>query len=381
MFHRDNINGLILNEKQLCLTFDDGPGIHTLPIALFLNQHNIRATFFVVGKYAANNIDVLAKLKELGHIIANHTFEHPDMPYYCSVNGDVQDQIIRTNSVISPYVNSELIYFRTPYGKWSAEVADELNGNLRSSMNMCGPIHWEIPGIDCHYWNIGKTVEQALETYLMEINKQGRGIVVMHDEIADMDIVKPKNKTYDLIKVLIPELINLGYQFVGLDEIEGFQKSESQLNTFYIKTKQNQWLSLNDNYLHASSSKNNAEFKFVEQSNGKIVIKTYNDKLLAVNESNLNEVVTSSIINQLSIFDYIPVIHNGFMLRSYNGNYLNIETNDGSRLMANAQFMRQATVFNFISVHLKLERKVSIAERIMLFKKAIRFVKSKIFSN
>ena len=203
----------------------------------------------------------------------------------------------------------------------------------------------------------------------------------MHDEIADMDIVKPKNKTYDLIKVLIPQLINLGYQFVGLDEIEGFQKSESQLNTFFVKTKQNQWLSLNENYLHASSSKNNAEFKFLEQSNGKIVIKTYNDKFLAVNESSLNEVVTSSMINQFSLFDYIPVRHNGFMLRSYNGNYLNIETNDCSRLMANAQFMRQATVFNFISVHSKLERKVSITERIILFKKAIRFVKSKIFSN
>ncbi len=381
MFHRDNINGLILKEKQLCLTFDDGPGIHTLPIALFLNQHNIRATFFVVGKYAANNIEVLTKLKDLGHIVANHTFEHPDMPYYCSVNGDVQDQITRTNSIISPYVSSELIYFRAPYGKWSPELADELNGNLKSSMNMCGPIHWEIPGIDCHYWNIGKTVEQALEAYLMEINKQGKGIVVMHDEIGDMDIVKPKNKTYDLIKVLIPELINLGYQFVGLDEIEGFQKSESQLNTFYIKTKQNQWLSLNENYLHASSSKNNAEFKFLEQGNGKVILKTNHDMLLAVNESNLNEVVTSLAINQFSLFDYIPVRHNGFMLRSYNGNYLNIETKENNRLMANAQFMRQAKVFNYISVHSKLERKVSFTERIMLFKKAIRFVKSKIFSN
>jgi peptidoglycan/xylan/chitin deacetylase (PgdA/CDA1 family) len=379
MFHRDNINGQLLNDKQLCLTFDDGPGVHTLPIALFLNQFNIRATFFVVGKYATDNIDILLKLKDLGHIVANHTFEHPDMPYYCSVNGDVQDQIIRTNSVIKPYVNSELVYFRAPYGKWSAEVADELNENLKSSINMCGPIYWEIPGIDCHYWNIGKSVEEAIEAYLFEVNTNQKGIIVMHDEIADMDIVKSKNKTYELVQGLIPQLIDLGYQFVGLDQIEGLNNAESALNTFYIKSAPNQWIGEVDKQFYSLTNKNNGNFKLIENGNGKISIKSNSGVYIAVDEDNLNKVVTSSISNPYSMFDYIPVRHNGFMLRSYNGNYLNIDSKD-NRIMAAAQFMRQATIFYYFPVHSKINRIVSFSERLKLFKKGIQFVKSKIFS-
>ena len=379
MFHRDNINGQLLNDKQLCLTFDDGPGVHTLPIALFLNQFNIRATFFVVGKYATDNLDILLKLKDLGHIVANHTFEHPDMPYYCSVNGDVQDQIIRTNSVIKPYVNSELVYFRAPYGKWSAEVADELNENLKSSINMCGPIYWEIPGIDCHYWNIGKSVEEAIEAYLFEVNTHQKGIIVMHDEIADMDIVKSKNKTYELVQGLIPQLIDLGYQFVGLDQIEGLNNAESALNTFYIKSAPNQWMGEVDKQFYSLTNKNNGNFKLIENGNGKISIKSNSEVYIAVDEDNLNKVVTSSISNPYSMFDYIPVRHNGFMLRSYNGNYLNIDSKD-NRIMAVAQFMRQATIFYYFPVHSKINRKVSFSERLKLFKKGIQFVKSKIFS-
>jgi len=379
MFHRDNINGQLLNDKQLCLTFDDGPGVHTLPIALFLNKFNIRATFFVVGKYATDNLDILLKLKDLGHIVANHTFEHPDMPYYCSVNGDVQDQIIRTNSVIKPYVNSELVYFRAPYGKWSAEVADELNENLKSSINMCGPIYWEIPGIDCHYWNIGKSVEEAIEAYLFEVNTHQKGIIVMHDEIADMDIVKSKNKTYELVQGLIPQLIDLGYQFVGLDQIEGLNNAESALNTFYIKSAPNQWMGEVDKQFYSLTNKNNGNFKLIENGNGKISIKSNSEVYIAVDEDNLNKVVTSSISNPYSMFDYIPVRHNGFMLRSYNGNYLNIDSKD-NRIMAVAQFMRQATIFYYFPVHSKINRKVSFSERLKLFKKGIQFVKSKIFS-
>jgi peptidoglycan/xylan/chitin deacetylase (PgdA/CDA1 family) len=380
MFHRDNINGQSLKDKQLCLTFDDGPGAQTLPIARFLNQFNVRATFFVVGKYAADNIDVLAKLKELGHIVANHTFEHPDMPFYCSVDGDVQDQIIRTNSVIGPYVGSELIYFRAPYGKWSSEVADELNVNLKSSINMCGPIHWEIPGIDCHFWNIGNSVEQATEAYLLEINSRNKGIIVMHDEIADMDIVKPKNKTYELVQVLIPKLIDMGYQFVGLDQIEGLHDAEAELNAFHIKTKHNKSIGLRDQQFFALTNGNNAAFKFIEHGNGKFSIKTISDEFISVDENNLNEIVVSNECKQFAMFDYIPVRHNGFMLRSYNGNYLNIDSKE-NRLTATAQFMRQAGVFKYTPVNSKVERKVSISERFKLAKKAFLFIKSKLFSN
>src|SRR5690349_5704280 len=109
--------------KTFSLTYDDGPGKNTLEIAKFLHDENIPATFFVVGKYAVQEQSILEEVQSLGHLIGNHTYEHPDMTYYLSVNGDVQNQVLRTDAVIKKYIDDKTIYFRSPYGKWSAEVA------------------------------------------------------------------------------------------------------------------------------------------------------------------------------------------------------------------------------------------------------------------
>jgi peptidoglycan/xylan/chitin deacetylase (PgdA/CDA1 family) len=380
MFHRDNINGENLKEKQLCLTFDDGPGIYTLPIALFLNQYKIRATFFVVGKYAIENIDTLSKLKALGHIVANHTFEHPDLPYYCSINGDIQDQIIRCNSVIKPFLADELVFFRAPYGKWSSEVADELNQNLKSSMNMCGPIHWEIPGIDCHFWNIGKSVEEAVDAYLSEISSIGKGIVVMHDDIADMDIVKSKNQTFELVKLLIPILIDQGYQFVGLDEIEGLREKELEFNAFYLKAGKNTWIQqIESGFVLENNGKFRSDFRLIEYPNGKIGLKTRKNLYLAA-DAESNTLFTSEIESEHTQFDYIPVRGNGFLLRAFNGNFLQANSPNGNVLNTGAQFMRQASILYYTPVHHNIQQKVTFKTRLKMAKKAIMFVKSKLLS-
>ena len=380
MFHNDNIIGDRLLDKQLCLTFDDGPGEHTLPIALFLNSLNIRATFFVVGKYAQSHLEVLGKLKELGHLVANHTYEHPDLPYYCSINGNVQDQLIRTNALIKPFVDSDYVFFRAPYGKWSPEVARELNTNPLSSTNFIGPIHWEIPGIDCHYWNLGKSVEEAKLAYLGEIEKVGKGIVVMHDEIADMDIVKPKNKTLDLIQTLIPTLLQLGYHFIGLDQIEGLLEQEIALNSFYIRSNSNDWLSSEDNRLFAANKSKRLAFKMEQHLHGKVSLTHGGKGFVACNQNQLTQVLFSEEMNQFCLFDYIPVRNNGFLLRTYNGNYLSLNPKVDKALHADAQFIRKASLFYFQAVSQNIERKVSFSERLLLFKKAALFIKSKLFS-
>ncbi|RYE19715.1 MAG: polysaccharide deacetylase family protein, partial [Sphingobacteriaceae bacterium] len=179
MYATHSINGAHLPHKTLCLTYDDGPGVHTLAIAQFLYEQQIRATFFVVGKYAVEQQATLAQLQAMGHIIGNHTYDHPDLPYYVSINGDVQNQVLRTDAVIKPFVNQPT-FFRVPYGKWSVEVANELNSNLLCAVNHFGPIHWDIAGIDCYYWQLEKSVAETVESYRNTIREVGKGIVVMH---------------------------------------------------------------------------------------------------------------------------------------------------------------------------------------------------------
>jgi len=374
MFTAHSLNGNSLPLKTLCFTFDDGPGKHTLDIAKYLFEEGVPATFFVVGKYAINHPDILSSLVNWNHTVGNHTFDHPDIPYYVSVNGNIQEQIIRTETVL-PVKPDDTIYFRAPYGKWSPEVAAELNTNLLSSLNYVGPIHWEVGGIDCWYWLQGKSVEDAVDIYIADIEKAGKGIVVFHDEIADMEFLKPANKTYELLKQLVPKLKALGYNFVSIDQIETLKDAAKESLKFQLALGQRKALTLsNDRSFQLTNS--GSSFNMQKKGNGQVSLLLENS-FLTLSTSQI--VTLTSAPDEAAIFDYIPVRNNRFMLRSHTGNYLAIDKNNGS-LSANAQFMRSAAIFNYIPIGTQANTKISLKERMLLIKKGIRFVKSKLLS-
>jgi peptidoglycan/xylan/chitin deacetylase (PgdA/CDA1 family) len=68
-----------LGPKDIALTFDDGPNPTTTPKVLrVLAQHCIKATFFLVGSYAAARPDLVRAEAAAGHVIGSHTWSHPD---------------------------------------------------------------------------------------------------------------------------------------------------------------------------------------------------------------------------------------------------------------------------------------------------------------
>src|SRR5579863_6748937 len=70
--------GLPPGSKQLALTYDDGPNDpHTLRLLEVLAKHNVRATFFMIGRYVQLRPDIAREIVQAGHIVGNHTFTHP----------------------------------------------------------------------------------------------------------------------------------------------------------------------------------------------------------------------------------------------------------------------------------------------------------------
>lgn len=387
MFSLTDINNLNLPDKTLCLTYDDGPGPDSLEIGRFLHQRGIRATFFVVGKFAIHHPEILDELSSLGHIIGSHTFEHPDMPYYTSINGDVRDQIIRTNGLIQKYSKNDTIYFRAPYGKWSPEVANELNQDLRSSYKMVGPIHWDIAGIDCYYWKLGRSVDDTVETYFKEVNEKGKGVIVMHDEIADMDIVKPLNKTLELTKLLIPRLQDSGYKFVNLDEIQDPQLTTPLDDRFALRGQNGKYLKYLDkegesiNWNGETIKANENSFYLELKLNGKVVIRTFSGKFLRVDPEVDETVRIASEFDEYALFDYIPITGSQFVLRTYNGNFFAADHAKGGLLKANAPFIRQAWCMSYTPTTGAYKRTVSFRQKLRLCQKRLLFVKSKILQS
>lgn len=230
MPYRDGlIYGTSLPEMTLCLTFDDGPGKtdtpgpgpRTLELAQYLNAQGVPATFFMVGKFASDMPDILSQVKSLGHLIGNHTYDHPNLINYSQRGGDVVCQIARTDSVIRHWIDSPVVFVRPPYSAWNTEVASALNANLTASLSHVGPVGVDISGDDWACWRDNRSPEECAAVYIQQVETQRRGIVLLHDCTADLDVIKRANRTFELMQLLIPELTDRGYQFVRLDAVPG----------------------------------------------------------------------------------------------------------------------------------------------------------------
>src|SRR5947199_9524505 len=84
--------GLGRGSKQLALTYDDGPNDpHTLRLLEVLARHEVRATFFLIGRFVQQRPDIAREVAEAGHVIGNHTFTHPLLTFQTA--GQVRTQL------------------------------------------------------------------------------------------------------------------------------------------------------------------------------------------------------------------------------------------------------------------------------------------------
>lgn len=96
------ITRAITQQPVVSLTFDDGPHPDFTPQLLeILERHQARATFFVVGEAAHRQPELLQQLALAGHVIGNHTWDHPSLPRLTGT--ERRQQILRCKEVIAPY--------------------------------------------------------------------------------------------------------------------------------------------------------------------------------------------------------------------------------------------------------------------------------------
>jgi peptidoglycan/xylan/chitin deacetylase (PgdA/CDA1 family) len=229
MFQHQDFKGIDLPPKTLCLTYDDGPGRETRELGRYLFDEGISATFFVIGRHAESQPELLAQLVAWGHLVGNHTYSHPGLVALAESGGDVVEEIARTDRLLRPHLRNGTTFFRAPYGNWRQKVpgteqdcrtsivADILNRSGRFS-HYVGPINWDISAADYDFWQRGASAHECADAYLKEIDRVGRGIVLMHDSSEDPE-VQPRNRAYATTQLLVPTLKAQGYRFVSLDAV------------------------------------------------------------------------------------------------------------------------------------------------------------------
>ncbi|HEY1586472.1 MAG TPA: polysaccharide deacetylase family protein, partial [Polyangia bacterium] len=164
---------------EILLTFDDGPAIDKTPKVLdTLDQHGIKAVFFVLGTHLQGNSAAAEKSRQLvreelrrGHAVGNHTIHHYFLCGHFYIKQAWQE-IEGNAKLIEDAIGQRPDLFRTPYGAHCKQLSAILDGlGIK-------PIGWDIDPQDWRLRDAPK-IEAYIEKHLATLH--GRAIVLFHD--------------------------------------------------------------------------------------------------------------------------------------------------------------------------------------------------------
>ncbi|MCR5186272.1 MAG: polysaccharide deacetylase [Clostridia bacterium] len=215
--YKENSQQLVKNiyfsdEKQVFLTFDDGPTPDVTPRILdILKENEVPATFFVLGKFVEKHPDLVKREYSEGHYIANHGFTHQYSQIYQNKD-TVYDEYVRTENAIKNALcnqNYNTYLFRFPGGS-SGGKYENIKAEARDLFRSYGVAftNWNCLSGDAEN---SKTAEQCLNR-IKETKEDNSLIVLMHD-------ANDKEQTVEALPSIIQFFKDEGYTFKNFYEI------------------------------------------------------------------------------------------------------------------------------------------------------------------
>ena len=157
------------SSKVVYLTFDDGPIPECTPKLLdILKRYGVKATFFMVAENAERYPELLACVREEGHVVGNHTYHHM-RGYKHDTRTYVQDALHGAEVL-------KTTLFRPPHGRMRRSQKEAL---IKQGFTI---YLWDVL---THDYNPCYTVDKMLSV-VKRYTRNGT-ILVMHDSLKSMD--------------------------------------------------------------------------------------------------------------------------------------------------------------------------------------------------
>jgi peptidoglycan/xylan/chitin deacetylase (PgdA/CDA1 family) len=162
-----------LRDKEVVLTFDDGPWQTTTPTVLkTLADECVKAVFFPIGKHATYYPEVLKQVAAAGHTIGGHTWAHIALTNKKLTQQQRIDEIEKGFSAVKWALGSAPApFFRAPALQHPPEIVTYL-GTRNMAIFSCD--------IDSFDFKTRKS-EQVITNVMTKLDKLGKGIILMHD--------------------------------------------------------------------------------------------------------------------------------------------------------------------------------------------------------
>lgn len=132
-------------KKRVSIIVNVDWGEDYLPELLsILKQRNVSSTFFITGRWAQANANLVKAIARDGHEIGNHGFSHPHVDQL-SLDENMQE-IRETEEVLFQLTGKHTIFYAPPYGEYNATVIDAANRcNLRLVLWSIDTVDWQNP--------------------------------------------------------------------------------------------------------------------------------------------------------------------------------------------------------------------------------------------
>ncbi|WP_149453577.1 polysaccharide deacetylase family protein [Pasteuria penetrans] len=190
------------SRRWVALTFDDGPDeYYTKRVLDILRREGVKATFFVVGELMQRNPRLLQRMVREGHVIGNHTWSHPYLPYIS--RAEAQKEIYRTQWIIQNLVGKRPRLIRPPFGSMNKRLVRMLSDHGFTV------VHWSV---DTRDWS-GRSASSIIETIQQGVHPGA--IILQHSAGGEQRL----HGTLEALPKIIRFLRRSGYKMVTVDQL------------------------------------------------------------------------------------------------------------------------------------------------------------------
>ena len=162
-----------LADKEVVLTFDDGPWPGNTPAVLkALADECTKAVFFPIGKHATYHPEILRQVAAAGHTVGAHTWSHANLNSKKMTEQLAKDEIEKGYSAVKLALGAAPSpFFRFPELQHGPAAMAYL-GSRNVAIFSC-----DLDSFDFRARDAG----QIVNTVMTKLDKQGKGIILMHD--------------------------------------------------------------------------------------------------------------------------------------------------------------------------------------------------------
>src|SRR5262249_41404395 len=181
---------------------------HRLQLLDVLARHQARATFFLIGKYVRMQPAITRAIRDAGHVIGNHTYNHPNLIFASAAR--LRRELEDCRKALEDAIGQPASLFRPPFGGRRPNV-------LRTARAIgLETVMWSVTGFD---WNANST-ESIVSRVVKQVDRRRQGeIVLMHDG-SHLAFGADRKYTVEATRRVLEKYSAEGRKFVSVEELK-----------------------------------------------------------------------------------------------------------------------------------------------------------------